>query len=82
MNMYNVNGGITWGNKQKVSLDLFGDYSSKADTFSCDYSCQLISTLDYIPNWTGSLKHAQNDSNYDTNIYIEVLLSKNFQIAF
>lgn len=81
-NMYNINTYVKWSNRQEVSLELFGDYSSVEPKFNCEYRCQLVSTLGYLPNWKGVLKHAQNESSYDINVYIKVSLDFLFTMIY
>ncbi|KAL1492708.1 hypothetical protein ABEB36_010924 [Hypothenemus hampei] len=69
-NKYSLNGFLTWSPRQKISVDIFGDYSSMDKYFDCRYSVSLQSTLNHIPDINATLKHFQNASYYDTIVHM------------
>ncbi|XP_066155546.1 uncharacterized protein Apoltp [Euwallacea fornicatus] len=69
-NKYSLNGVLAWNPRQKIALDLFGDYSSRDVDFQCRYSCSVQSTLSNIPNVNTTLKHSQNGSDYMTIVHL------------
>lgn len=70
--MYQVNGSLSWRDKDHISIDLFGDYKNTVDTFSCEYKSVLTSTVEEVPSLSASLKHDYNISKLVTDFHVMV----------
>ncbi|CAG9760349.1 unnamed protein product [Ceutorhynchus assimilis] len=68
-NKYGLNGALTWNPRQKVAIDLYGDYTSKGPNFDCKYSCSVESTLSNIPYVNTTVQHSQNSTDYNTIVF-------------
>lgn len=71
-NKYSLNGAATWNPRQKIAVDLFGDYVSRGVHIDCRYSCSVQSTLSHIPNINTTLQHFQNGTDYNTIVHLMV----------
>ncbi|XP_050313934.1 apolipophorins [Anthonomus grandis grandis] len=67
---YILDGALTWNPRQKVAINLFGDYASNETSIDCRYSCAVQSTMASIPNINTTLQHAQNGSDYNTIVHL------------
>lgn len=69
-NMYHLNGTLTWMNSRRMSLDIFGDYSTSIEGFKCEFRGGLGSTVEDIPSINVNIKHLHNASKVDSNVYV------------
>ncbi|KAG5880871.1 hypothetical protein JTB14_004019 [Gonioctena quinquepunctata] len=69
-NKYDLQGVMSWDRQQRVTVDLFGDYTSRESYFTCKYSCSIRSSTDRIPNINTTISHTQNETNFDTNLHL------------
>nr|XP_023014254.1 uncharacterized protein LOC111504019 [Leptinotarsa decemlineata] len=69
-NKYDLRGMMSWDRRQRITVDLFGDYTSTDSYFTCKYSCSIVSTSDKLPNINTTISHTQNETNFDTNLQL------------
>ncbi|CAH2017019.1 unnamed protein product [Acanthoscelides obtectus] len=69
-NKYDIHGVMSWNKRERVAVDIFGDYTSTGSYFTCKYSCSIASSIDRVPNINTTVSHRQNDTNFDTNLFL------------
>lgn len=69
-----MNGMMAWDRRQRVAIDIFGDYTADDSIFTCKYSCSVASSLSHIPNINTTISHEQNETNFNTILHLMVSL--------
>ncbi|XP_056647213.1 uncharacterized protein LOC130451874 [Diorhabda sublineata] len=66
--MYYLYGIVSWERRQRIEMNIFGNYTSNDKEFMCKYSCSVASTVDRVPNVNTTISHLQNGTHFNTDI--------------
>lgn len=69
-NSYRLNGSMHWQQNQHISIDLFADYFAKDSVLRCEFTGSLDSTVRDISSLSASVKHSQNTTKVDSELYL------------